>query len=88
MVEDAVVREVVAKGIIKPVALNSRQKSFTQHKVEDAETILLTIEESALANTISYNTVMSIILKNGLSDSPRRAEMAPTTSQTLSGNKE
>lgn len=49
------------------------EKGPSKDKVEDAETILLTMEDSALANTISYNTVMSIISKSGLTDSPQRA---------------
>jgi pentatricopeptide repeat protein len=46
----------------------------SKEKVEEAESIISDMEESAIANTISYNTVISIISKSGMNDSPQRAE--------------
>jgi pentatricopeptide repeat protein len=46
----------------------------SKEKVEEAESIISDMEEAAIANTISYNTVISIVSKSGMNDSPRRAE--------------
>jgi pentatricopeptide repeat protein len=46
----------------------------SKEKVEEAESIVSDMEEAAIANTISYNTVISIISKGGMNDSPQRAE--------------
>lgn len=46
----------------------------SKEKVEEAETIISDMEEAAIADTISYNTVISIVSKSGMNDSPRRAE--------------
>ncbi|KAL3807069.1 hypothetical protein ACHAXA_006661 [Cyclostephanos tholiformis] len=46
----------------------------SKEKVEEAESIISDMEEAAVANTISYNTLLSIISKSGVKDSPQRAE--------------
>jgi pentatricopeptide repeat protein len=45
-----------------------------QEKVLQAESLISTMEKMNLANTISYNTVISILSKSCLKDSPQRAE--------------
>ena len=67
---NTITKNILLRCILKEIG----EEGPSKDKVEDAETILLTMEESALANTISYNTVMSIISKSGLTDSPQRAE--------------
>eukprot|EP00571_Detonula_confervacea_P014535 CAMPEP_0172308110 /NCGR_PEP_ID=MMETSP1058-20130122/8815_1 /TAXON_ID=83371 /ORGANISM="Detonula confervacea, Strain CCMP 353" /LENGTH=640 /DNA_ID=CAMNT_0013020467 /DNA_START=89 /DNA_END=2011 /DNA_ORIENTATION=- len=49
-------------------------KKSPEEKVKEAESILSDMEDSGLANTISYNTVISTISKSGLNDSAERAE--------------
>ena len=51
-------------------------KQHSEEKVQEAESILIDMEQSNIANTISYNTVISIISKSGstLKDGAERAE--------------
>jgi len=49
-------------------------KKLSGKKVREAESILANMEESGLANTISYNTVISTISKSKSRDSAERAE--------------
>jgi pentatricopeptide repeat protein len=47
----------------------------SEEKVEDAESIITNMEDLGLANTISYNTVISILSKSKLPDAAERSEV-------------
>eukprot|EP00986_Skeletonema_menzelii_P020652 scaffold31912_cov171-Skeletonema_menzelii.AAC.4 len=53
----------------------SRDKKVSEEKVEDAESIIANMEDLGFANTISYNTVISILSKSKLPDSAERSEV-------------
>jgi len=59
--------------ILKEVG-EKKWKKFSGQKVQEAESILSNMEESGLATTISYNTVISTISKSKSSESAERAE--------------
>ncbi|KAL7522218.1 hypothetical protein ACHAWX_006911 [Stephanocyclus meneghinianus] len=48
--------------------------SRRRDKLSKAESLLAEMEELKLANTISYNTIIAILSKSRLHDSPKRAE--------------
>ena len=53
---------------------HSRHSMSSEETVQEAESILRSMEESKLANTISYNTAISILSRSGLKDAPERAQ--------------
>jgi hypothetical protein len=59
--------------ILKEIG-DKRLRESSEDKVKEAEAILSHMEESAIANAVSYNTVISIISKCGTNDAAERAE--------------
>jgi hypothetical protein len=53
---------------------DEKKKDLRKEKVQKAESILSTMEGLNLSNTISYNTMISILSKCQLEDSPQKAE--------------
>ncbi|KAL7534811.1 hypothetical protein ACHAXR_008518 [Thalassiosira sp. AJA248-18] len=60
--------------ILKDIG-GKQSKISAEKKVEEAESILTDMEESGLATTITYNTVISIISKSRVDKSAERAEI-------------
>lgn len=59
--------------ILKEVG-DKKLSESSEDKVKVAEAILSQMEELAIANAVSYNTVISIISKSGMNDAAERAE--------------
>eukprot|EP00985_Skeletonema_marinoi_P026430 scaffold20470_cov153-Skeletonema_marinoi.AAC.4 len=53
----------------------ARDKSVSEEKVEDAESIIANMEDLGIVNTISYNTVISILSKSKLPDAAEKSEV-------------
>jgi len=53
----------------------ANKKEVSEEKVEDAESIIANMEDLGLVNTISYNTVISILSKSKLPDAAERSEV-------------
>lgn len=60
--------------ILKEVG-SKQSKQYVEKKIDQAEGIIAIMEKKGLANTISYNTVISIISKSNLQDAAERAEL-------------
>lgn len=60
--------------VLKEMDGASESLSVREEKVENAESILSTMEEMKLSNTRSYNTMISILSKSQLPNSAQKAE--------------
>lgn len=59
--------------ILKEIG-DTKLRESSEYKVKEAEAILSQMEELAIANAVSYNTVISIISKSEMNDAAERAE--------------
>ena len=71
---NAITWNTLLRCLLKEVK-DAKSTKVSEEKVEDATSIISNMEDLGLANTISYNTVISILSKSKLPDAAERSEV-------------